>query len=33
MLQAQTIFEYNTESEVGQAIKEIWRRLADRMAL
>ena len=33
MLQAQTIFEYNTESEVGQAIKEIWRRLADRLAL
>ena len=33
MLQAQTIFEYNTESEVGQAIKEIWHRLADRMAL
>ncbi|MGD9181568.1 MAG: (4Fe-4S)-binding protein, partial [Desulfobacterales bacterium] len=33
MLRAQTIFEYNTESKVGQAIKEIWRRLADRMAL
>jgi MinD superfamily P-loop ATPase len=33
MVQAQTIFEYNTESKVGQAIKEIWRRLADRMAL
>jgi MinD superfamily P-loop ATPase len=33
MLQAQTIFEYNTESSVGQAIREIWRRLADRMAL
>ena len=33
MVQAQTIFEYNTESKVGQAIKEIWRRLSDRMAL
>jgi MinD superfamily P-loop ATPase len=33
MIQAQTIFEYNTDSKVGQAIKQIWRSLADRLEL
>ena len=33
MVQAQTIFEYNTESKVGQAIKEIWENLSNRLEL
>jgi MinD superfamily P-loop ATPase len=33
MVQAQTIFEYHTESKVGQAIKEIWQNLSNRLAL
>ncbi len=33
MIRAQTIFEYNTESKVGQAIKEIWKGLADQLEL
>ncbi len=33
MVQAQTIFEYNTESKVGQAIKQIWENLSNRLEL
>jgi len=33
MIQAQTVFEYNTESKVGQAIKEIWENLSNRLEL
>ena len=33
MIQAQTVFEYNTESKVGQAIKEIWGNLSNRLEL
>jgi len=33
MVQAQTVFEYNTESKVGQAIKEIWENLSNRLEL
>ncbi len=33
MVQAQTIFEYNTDSKVGQAIKQIWENLSNRLEL
>ncbi len=33
MIQAQTVFEYNTGSRVGQAIKQIWHSLADKLEL
>jgi MinD superfamily P-loop ATPase len=33
MVQGQTVFEYNTGSKAGQAIKEIWHSLADVMEL
>lgn len=33
MIQGLTIFEYNTESKVGQAIKQIWHSLADKLEL
>ena len=33
MVQAQTIFEYNTNSETSQAIKVIWERAANEINL
>jgi MinD superfamily P-loop ATPase len=33
MVQGQTVFEYNTESKVGQAIKQIWHSLAEKLQL
>jgi len=33
MVQGQTVFEYNTGSKAGQAIKQIWHILADKMKL
>ena len=33
MVQGQTIFEYNTESEAGLAIRRIWENLSKRLAL
>jgi MinD superfamily P-loop ATPase len=33
MVQGQTVFEYNTRSKAGQAIKQIWHSLADKMEL
>jgi MinD superfamily P-loop ATPase len=33
MIQAQTIFEYNTGSKAGQATKEIWQRLSTEIGL
>ena len=33
MVQGQTVFEYNTGSKAGRAIKEIWHSLADKMEL
>ncbi|UCE51776.1 MAG: 4Fe-4S binding protein [Desulfobacterales bacterium] len=33
MVQGQTIFEYNTASKAGRAIKEIWHNLANKMEL
>ena len=29
MVQGKTIFEYNTESIVGQAVKQIWRKIIE----
>jgi MinD superfamily P-loop ATPase len=29
MVQGKTIFEYNTESTVGQAVKQIWRKIIE----
>jgi MinD superfamily P-loop ATPase len=29
MVQGKTIFEYNTESTVGQAVKELWRKIIE----
>ena len=31
MVQAQTIFEYNTNSKVGRAVKEVWRNISSRI--
>ncbi len=31
MLRAQTVFEYNTRSEVAQEITEIWQKLSDNL--
>jgi MinD superfamily P-loop ATPase len=33
MIQAQTIFEYNTGSKVGDAVRKIWKDLADKLGL
>ena len=33
MIQAQTILEYNTGSKAGQAVKEIWQSLSDKVGL
>jgi MinD superfamily P-loop ATPase len=33
MVQAQTVFEYNNGSKVGQAIKQIWENLSNRLEL
>lgn len=33
MIQAQTILEYNTDSQAGQATKEIWQRLSTELCL
>jgi len=33
MVQAQTILEYNTGSNAGQAVKEIWQRLSTEIGL
>ena len=33
MVQGQTIFEYNTRSEAGPAIRQIWENLSKRLAL
>jgi MinD superfamily P-loop ATPase len=33
MIQAQTIFEYNTGSEAGGAIRKIWKGLSDKLGL
>ena len=33
MIQAQTLLEYNTGSQAGQAVKEIWQRLVDNLGL
>jgi hypothetical protein len=29
MVQGKTIFEYNTESIVGQAVEQIWRKIIE----
>jgi len=31
MVQGQTIFEYDTDAEVGQAVKDVWEGLADKI--
>jgi MinD superfamily P-loop ATPase len=33
MVQGQTIFEYNTESKAGLAVRQIWENLSKRLAL
>ena len=33
MIQGQTIFEYNTKSEAGEAIKEIWGKIAHQLGI
>jgi hypothetical protein len=29
MVQGKTIFEYNTESITGQAVKQLWRKIIE----
>jgi len=31
MVLGQTVFEYNTDSEAGEAVKEIWRKLSEKI--
>jgi len=33
MVQAQTVFEYNDESEAGSAIRAVWKKLSSELEL
>ncbi len=33
MIQVQTVFEYNGQSTVGEAIRDTWQRLAEKLEL